>query len=186
MGQARPQNKEATGVLRQRARDSRAEGDAERREEKGSRPGDAGGSVRRRPGESAVVQGRAVLVGTERRARGQASSAQAESSAARAPGLHLLHRLEESIGASHMLAQPSRTLCASRLGLHPLPPRFLSPVDLSFIPILQARNLKNREMSGTAPGTQGPISALVREMEAWIGELTSCSVGGWLGGWIHG
>ena len=96
MGQARPRNKEATGVLRQRARDSRAEGDAERREEKGSRPGDAGGSVRRRPGESAVVQGRAVLVGTERRARGRASSTQAESSAARAPGLHLIHRLEES------------------------------------------------------------------------------------------
>ena len=96
MGQARPRNKEATGVLRQRARDSRAEGDAERREEKGSRPGDAGGSVRRRPGESAVVQGRAVLVGTERRARGRASSAQAESSAARAPGLHLIHCLEES------------------------------------------------------------------------------------------
>ena len=86
----------------------------------------------------------------------------------------------------HLLAQASRTLCASRLGLHPLPPRFLSPVDLSFIPILQTRNLKNREMSGTAPGTQGPISALGREMEAWIGELTSCSVGGWLGGWIHG
>lgn len=96
MGQARPWNKEATGVLRQTARDSRAEGDAERREEKGSRPGDAEGSVCRHPGESAVVQGRGVMVGMERRARGQASSAQAESSVARASGLHLLHRLEES------------------------------------------------------------------------------------------
>lgn len=69
------------------------------------------------------------------------------------------------IGAPHLLAQASQTLCASRLGLHPLPPRFLNPVDLSFIPILQTRNLKHREMSGTVPGTQGPISALVREMD---------------------
>lgn len=97
MGQARPRKKEeATGVLRKRERDSGADGDVEGRGEKGSTPRDAGGSVRRRPGESAVVQGRAVMVGIVRRARGRASSAQAESSAARTPGPHLLHRLEES------------------------------------------------------------------------------------------
>ena len=43
-----------------------------------------------------VVQGRVVMVGIVRRAWGLASSAQAESSAARAPGRHLLHHLEES------------------------------------------------------------------------------------------
>lgn len=50
-----------------------------------------------------VVQGRVVMVGTVRRAWSRASLAQAESSAARAPGLHLLHRLEES----HRYASPA-------------------------------------------------------------------------------
>lgn len=112
MGQARPWKKEeATGVLRKRERDSRADGDVEGRGEKGSTLRDAGGSVRRRPGESVVVQGRAVMVGIVRRARGWPPRLKLR---ALRPG-HLA-RISSTAwrsltGAPHLCAQASLTLC---------------------------------------------------------------------------
>lgn len=56
-------------------------------------------------------------------------------------------------------------------------------VDIIFIPILQMRNLRHREMSRTVPGTQS-VQICFCQRDGRVDRRVNEQIGGWTAGWM--